>query len=146
MPDLYKTEKVPMTPADRERLNVEHVTAQLELERMKDEKRSVNRVYRVGINKLEEQISSLAKELDEGAFERKFEVLEVPDDNRMLVSILRAETKELVDTRPMNEVEKEAARGRKQGDLPFEGDGDTEPPPPRMPRAKAGRGKKPGRR
>jgi hypothetical protein len=152
MADLYQTEKVPMSAADRERMNADHVKCQLELETLKEEKRDVSSVYRVKIRELEEKIHTLAQQLDEGAFERKFEVIEEPDDARQLVDIKRKDTGERVDTRPMTELEKEAARKRKQQELFPDGEpGDTEPPPPnvrslRGARGKPPRGKKNGRR
>jgi len=149
---LYETEKKTMTDADRARMNDEHVKAQLELENLKEEKRDVSSVYRVKIRELEEKIHTLATQLDEGTFEVKFEVIETPDDERQMIEITRKDTGERVNARPMTEVEKEASRKRRQGDLfSDEANGDTEPPPPVNLRSlrggkPKGKGKKNGKR
>jgi hypothetical protein len=147
MPELYQTEKKPMTEGDRLRVSGEHAKSQLELETLKEEKRDVSSMYRVKIRELEEKIHTLAVQLDEGAFELKFEVIEEPDDARLMIDIKRRDTGERVNTRPMTEAEKEAAQKRKQRDLFPDGEGDTEPPPPnvrnlRSARGSAGRSKK----
>lgn len=131
MGDLYQTEKVPMTESDRSRMNDEHVKAQLELETLKEEKKDVSSVYRVKIRELEEKIHTLATQLDDGTFDRRFEVTEEPDDERQMIDVKRADTGERVNTRTMTEVEKEAARKRKQQELfPEEAGDDTDRPPP----------------
>lgn len=130
MNDLYQTEKVPMSDDDRARMNELHVKTQLELETLKEEKRDVSSVYRVKIRELEEKIHTLATQLDEGEFDRRFEVVEEPDDERMMIDIKRKDTGERVTARQMTEVEKEAARKRKQTELfPDDETADTEPPP-----------------
>src|SRR6185369_16343895 len=101
---------------------------QLELEALKEEKSDVTRMFRVKIRETEEKIHTLAAQLDEGTFERKFEVVEEPDDERLLIDIKRKDTGERIDTRPMTELEKESVRQRRQGEL-F-GDSETEPAPP----------------
>lgn len=130
MSDLYQTEKVPMNDADRAQMNEEHVTTQLELETLKQEKRDVSSVYRVKIRELEEKIHTLATQLDEGEVDRRYEVIEEPDDERMMIDVKRKDTGERVTARTMTEVEKEASRKRKQQVL-FPDDGDTEPAAPK---------------
>lgn len=129
MSELYQTEKVEMSEADRERMNDEHVKSQLELEACKEEKRDVNSMYRVKIRQIEEKIHTLATQLDEGKFDRRYEVIEEPDDARLMMVINRKDTGALVSTRPMTEVEKAAAQKRKQPEL-FDDESDTERPPP----------------
>ncbi len=142
MSDLFHTEKVPMTELDRDRMNGEHVKCQLELETLKEEKRDVSSVYRVKIRQLEEKIHTLASQLDGGEFERRFEVIEEPDDARLMIVIKRKTTGELVTTRTMTEVEKAAAHKRKQKELFPDGEPhDTEPPPPRMRGIRGGKSK-----
>ena len=146
---MFDVEKKPMTETDRLAIGAEHAKRQIELEALKEEKKDVTAVYRVKIRELEEKIHTLAAELDAGEFDVKFEVVEVPDDERMVMAIERKDTHELVKTRPMTEGEKEAARKRKQTELfpPAGDDGphDTEPAPPRIPRPRNGK-KKNGKR
>ncbi len=142
MSELYQTEKVPMTESDRDRMNGEHVKCQLELETLKGEKRDSSSMYRVKIRELEEKIHTLASQLDEGSFDRRYEVIEEPDDARLMVAIKRKDTGQLVATRTMTEVEKTAAAKRKQADLFPDGEpNDTEPPPPRLRGFRGGKSK-----
>jgi hypothetical protein len=148
---LYETEKKPLDEGDRLRLGAEQAALSLELGKVKEEKKDVSSVYRVKIRELEEKIHTIASSLDEGAFEVKFEVLEEPDDERQVIDVKRKDTGERINTRPMTEVEKEASRKRKQGELFPDEVSDTEPPPGKVrglfgrnPKAKAP--KKNGRR
>jgi len=142
---LYDTEKKTMSVDDRARMNEEHVKRQLELETLKEEKRDVSAVYRVKIRELEEKIHTLATQLDEGIIEVRFEVLEVPDDSRMMIAVQRKDTLEEINVRPMTEAEKEASRKRRQVEMFEEGEeNDTERPPPgngRRAKKKNGRAK-----
>lgn len=144
---LYETEKKPMNEEDRLRLGSEQAALNLELDKLKEEKRDVSAVYRVKIRETEEKIRTLATQLDEGAFEVKFEVVEIPDDARHMIVIQRKDTGREINVRPMTEAEKEASRKRRQGEL-FDGDGeeggDTERPAKKL-RGLRG-GKKPGKR
>lgn len=143
MGQLFETEKKSMSETDKLRIGAEHAKNALELEALKQEKRDNNSVFRVKIRELEEKIHTLAAQLDEGAFDVQFEVGEVPDDARLMMVIERVDTKQVIKTRPMTEIEKEAARKRKQGAL-FDDNGkpvsDTERPPAR------GKGKGKGKR
>jgi hypothetical protein len=112
-----------MTEADRLQLGAEQAGLNLELDKLKEEKKDVNAVYRVKIRETEEKIHTLAAQLDEGAFEVKFEVVEVPDDARQMISIRRRDNDAQINVRPMTEAEKDASRKRRQGDL-FEGEGE----------------------
>jgi hypothetical protein len=141
---LFETEKKPMNETDKLRVGSEHASAALELEELKQEKRDNNSVYRVKIRELEEKIHTLAQQLDEGAFDVQFEVVEVPDDARLMMVIRLKDNDREINVRPMTEVEKAAAQKRKQGDL-FDENGDTERPPPngaRGKRPRAARGAK----
>ena len=79
-------------------------------------------------------------------------MIETPDDERQMIEITRKDNGERVNARPMTEVEKEASRKRRQGDLfPDEANADTEPPPPVNLRSlrggkPKGKGKKNGKR
>ncbi len=142
MSDLYQTEKVPMTELDRDRMNAEHVKCQLELETLKEEKRDVSSVYRVKIRELEEKIHTLASQLDEGSFDRRYEVTEEPDDARLMMVVKRKTTGETINVRSMTEVEKAAAHKRKQALLFPDGEpNDTEPPPPKLRGFRGGKSK-----
>jgi len=123
MGDLFQTEKKPITEADRIRLGADLAVVDRALIELKAEKTDVSRAYRVKIRKLEDESDTLSRQLADGVVENTFEVEEVPDDARQVMTILRAETKELLETRRFNEAEKEASRRRRQGEL-FEGDGD----------------------
>ena len=140
MGQLFESEKKSMNETDKLRIGAEHARNALELEALKQEKRDNNSVFRVKIRELEEKIHTLAAQLDEGAFDVQFEVAEVPDDGRLLMVIERADNGQTIKTRPMTELEKEAARKRKQGAL-FDENGDTERPPP----APRGKGKSKGK-
>ncbi len=142
MSELYQTEKVPMTESDRDRMNGEHVKCQLELETLKGEKRDSSSMYRVKIRELEEKIHTLCSQLDEGSFDRRYEVLEEPDDARMMIVVKRKDTGEFVTARTMTEVEKAAAHKRKQQALFPDGEeGDTEPPPAKLRGFRGGKSK-----
>jgi len=140
---LYQSEKKPMSEADKLRIAAEHATAQLDLESLQEEKRENNSMYRVKINQAKEKVHTLAVQLDEGAFDVQFEVLEEPDDARLMMVIRRKDNGREMGTRPMTEVEKASAQKRKQVDLFDKNDKhDTEPAPPPNGKAKRnGRGK-----
>lgn len=123
MPDLFKTEEKPITNDDKIRLGSELAKLEIELKSKKDEKRKVNSNYRVAINKLEEACESVSTQLDTGKVQFKYAVEEVPDDGHQTISIIRTDTREQVDVRPMNEQEKEASRKRRQPELFEEGGG-----------------------
>jgi uncharacterized protein (DUF885 family) len=134
MGQLYSTEKKAITDADKVRLGAELAAADRALIETKEEKTDVSRNYRVRIRNLEEQVASLARQLDTGVVENKFPIEEVPDDARGMINVLRADTKELVDSRQMNEAERAEMRKRKQGELFEEGEedeDDDEAPKPR---------------
>ena len=128
---LYETEKKPMNEDDRLRLGAEQAALNLELEKLKEEKKDVSSVYRVKIRETEDKIHTLATQLDEGAFDVKFEVVEIPDDARQMIAIQRKDTGREINVRPMTEAEKEASRKRRQGELFESEESDTERPPAR---------------
>lgn len=134
---LYETEQRDMTERDRIAAGAELAKRNIEIQAVKDERSAVSRLYRVKLKDLEDIRDTLSTQIDEGKIKERFEVVEVPDDARFMIQILRKDTNELWNTRPMTEGEREAARRRKQGDLFEDGDGDTDPPPPmpRLPRA-----------
>jgi hypothetical protein len=138
---LYGTEQREMTEKDRLVVGAAMAKRDLEIEALKEERTAVVRVYRVKLKELEDTRHALSTSYDEGVLEERFEVVEVPDDGRFLIQIMRKDTSELWKTRTMTEGERETARRRMQGDL-FEGD-DTEPPPPapRLPRTAKKNGK-----
>ena len=136
---LFETEKRTMTEKDRLAVGAELARINLAILVVRDESSAVARVYRGKLQELEDQRNALSTQLDEGAVEIRFEVIEVPDDARMMIQILRKDTEQPLSTRPMNEAEREAARKRKQGDL-FDGDEDL-PRPPALPKSKKNNGK-----
>jgi hypothetical protein len=120
---LYETEEREMTEADRIKIGAELASVDRQIIEKKEEKKNVNRAYRVALNKLEERSNVLSKQLQDGVTEDSFEVIEVHDDKRLMVQVMRKDTDRPVGgPRPMTEPEKEAARKRLQGDLPFDGE------------------------
>lgn len=119
---LYGSEKKSMDDADRIAIGNELANVERQLIAVKEEKSNVNKKYRVRINDLEEKTDALSKQLADGVAVVKFEVEEVPDDERGMIQVMRKGTNQLVNARPMTEVEKEAMRKRKQTDL-FDADG-----------------------
>lgn len=136
---LFETEKRPMTEKDRLSVGAELARINLTILMVRDESSAVARVYRVRLQELEDQRNALSTQLDEGVVETRFEVIEVPDDARLMMRILRKDTEQPLTARPMNEAEREAARKRKQVDL-FDGDEDL-PRPPALPKTKKNSGK-----
>jgi hypothetical protein len=136
---LYGTEKKAISTEDRVRMNAEQNARELELGRLKEERSTVAHMYRVKVKELEEKILSVAGALDEGAFDVRFEVVEVPDDARQMIAVQRKDTGAQINVRPMTEVEKEASRRRKQTDM-FE-DGDDDAPVKLLSNARNGKSK-----
>lgn len=125
---LYGSEKKAMNDTDRIAIGNELATVERQLIAVKEEKSNVNKKYRVRINDLEEKTDALSKQLADDVAVVRFEVEEVPDDARGYIQVLRKGTNELVNSRPMTEVEKEAMRKRKQIDL-FDENGDPKDKP-----------------
>lgn len=145
---LYEVERREMTEKDRILAGAELAKRDLEIFALKEERTAVARVYRVKLKEMEDARHSLSTAIDEGQIETRFEVVEVPDDQRFMIQILRKDTNELWKTRPMTEAEREAARRRKQGEL-FDDDEDgpvVPPPVPRLPNPRAKKAKRNGKR
>lgn len=124
MGQLFETEKKPITETDRIRLGSELAQLDQELIATKAEKSKVSRTYRLKVDDLEGKIKKVSSQLAEGEVELDFEVEEIPDDARQFIDILRTDTNERINSRPMNEAEKEASRKRRQPELSFEADAD----------------------
>jgi hypothetical protein len=120
---LFDTEERPMSEEDRIKVGDELAEVEQQIVAVKDEKRTVSSAYRVKIHRLEERASVLSKQWTDGVVEVSFEVLEVHDDKRLMVTIERKDTGRAMSTRQMTEPEKEAARKRLQGKLPLDDDG-----------------------
>lgn len=129
MPDLFHTEKKPITSIDRDRLGSDLARVALTMDTIEDEQGSMNRAFRVKLRQLKEQKKTLSRQLDSGEVEHRIAVEEVHDDSRMVVQVLRADTRELVTQRPMNEAEKLAATARKQVEMFGDGDDDDDDGP-----------------
>ncbi len=126
---MYATQKKPMTENDRVRLGGELAGVSQRLAETKSEKSAVAKVYAGRVGNLENQITEISRQLTDGFLELRIEVEEVPDDARQIVVIVRTDTGEVFDSRPMNEAEKAEAVKRRQVGL-FETPNDTEPAPP----------------
>lgn len=118
----YATEKKPITDDERIQLGGELAAVDQKLADVKGEKSAVAKVYGGRIRELEQAVLSLSRQLADGVIEHKFEIEELPDDSRQVIAIMRKDTGELFNSRPMNEAEKEASRKRKQPELSFEAD------------------------
>jgi len=118
---LYETEERSMSEEDRIKVGDELANVEQQIVAVKDEKRTVSAAYRVKIHRLEERASVLSKQWTDGMVEVSFEVVEVHDDGRLMVTIERKDNGRAISTRQMTEPEKEAARKRLQVDLPFDG-------------------------
>jgi hypothetical protein len=116
---LYETEKRDMTNADRLAAGADLAKLDLQVAAFREERAHVARLYRTKLKDLEDARLALSTQLDEGVIETRFEVIEVPDDARFMVQLMRKDTNEMLadKIRPMNEPEREAARRRMQGDL-----------------------------
>jgi hypothetical protein len=75
---------------------------------------------------LQSRIKKVSGQIANGEVELKFEVEEIPDDSRQFIDIIRTDTKTRINSRPMNEAEKEASRKRRQVAMPFDGEDDDE--------------------
>jgi hypothetical protein len=117
--NLYESEERPMSEEDRIKVGNELADVDRQIIAIKEEKKNVNRAYRVRLNKLEERSDVLSKQWTDGIVEDSFEVVEVHDDDRFLVQVTRKDNGRPVGgPRPMTEPEKEAARKRKQLKIP----------------------------
>jgi hypothetical protein len=137
--DLYESEERTMTEEDRIKVGNELADVDRQIIAIKEEKKNVNRAYRVRLNKLEERSDVLSKQWTDGVIEDSFEVLEVHDDERFMVQVTRKDNGRPVGgPRPMTEPEKAAAQKRKQGKLSGIVDDDYVPPDtdPGTPKAK----------
>jgi hypothetical protein len=125
---LYETEKRAMTDKDRLAAGADAARLDLQVQAVREERAHVARLYRTKLKDLEDARLTLSQQLEEGMIETRFEVVEVPDDQRFQIEIMRADTKEFLTgkTRPMTEGERDAARRRLQGDL-FSGADEGDP-------------------
>lgn len=146
---LYETEERGMSEDDRIKVGNELADVDRQIIAVKEEKKSVNRAYRVRLTQLEDRSDVLSKQWTDGVIEDSFEVVEVHDDGRYLVQVERKDNGRAVGgPRPMTEPEKEAARKRKQLTIPGADDAktprdeQTDPGTPKAKRATRGKGKR----
>ncbi len=114
---MFETSKKPLT--EPKRLKLGDALAELErtLIAVELERRERATEYRLRIRGIRQKQDSISQQLAEGFFEEQFEVVEVPDDDRFMVEVQRKDNAARVSVRQMTEVEKVAARERKQGAL-----------------------------
>jgi hypothetical protein len=102
-----------LTAAEREKLLVQLFEARLEHTRLKEEKRDADRSYNERLNVLDDKVQLLAESARDNKNYRDVDVRHEVDDEKYEITIYRLDDGRKVETRPMDEDEREEAQKRR---------------------------------